>query len=336
MTDTLSLPQALLDRLTPGYRAFITSQPASYHVAFHTLTWSPAFRQASGFPVDMGQTPAVSVGSTRKIELCNGRFSVLVLTPEGEKPNEGWPVLLHMHGGGWVFGNVEGGISFFSRACVEAKCVVVSVGYRLAPEHPYPAAVDDAWDALLWVIGEGKDELGINPSKVAVGGVSAGGNLAAILAQRASVAGIPLVLQILTIPATDSSYSPTDPSGWTPSMREHEHIFALSVPDIFWFLDLYVPNLEDRTRPEVSPLLQDDPKAYERMAPALVSVMELDVLCSEGEKYAEKMRKFGVEVLLKKYKGLTHLNASSDRVCEVSRMSRDDRILALKIAFTKH
>ncbi|KAG8698925.1 hypothetical protein FRC08_005623 [Ceratobasidium sp. 394] len=303
-STAVAFPPALLDRIVPDYRAFIESWPASYHVPPHTITWSPSTRQATRTPIDMGQAPAVPVGSTRTIELCDGRFSVRVLTPEGEKPNEGWPVMVYMHGGGWTFGSAEGGISFFSRACVEAKCVVVSVDYRLAPENPFPAAVDDAWDALCWVVGEGKDELGIDTSRVAVGGGSAGGNLAAVLAQRASLAGIPLVLQILTVLLTNATYSLKARADWSPSMQEHEYIFALSALDVFWFLDRYVPKREDRALPDVSPLLQDDPKAYERMAPAFVSVMELDVLCSEGEMYAEKMKKFGVDVTLKVYKGI--------------------------------
>ncbi|KAG8739164.1 hypothetical protein FRC10_006087 [Ceratobasidium sp. 414] len=318
---TIDLPQSLLDCLVPDYRAFIESWPASHHVPPHTITWSPTTRQAAGVLVDMGQAPAVPVGSTRTIELCNGRFSVRVLTPEGEAPDEGWPVMVYMHGGGWTFGSAEGGISFFSRACVEAKCVAVSVDYRLAPENPFPAAVDDAWDALCWVVGEGKDGLGIDTSRVAVGGVSAGGNLAAVLAQRASLAGIPLVLQILTTLLTNATYSLKPRADWSPSMQEHEHTFALSALDVFWFLDRYVPKREDRALPDVSPLLQDDPKAYERMAPALVSVMELDVLCSEGEMYADKMKKFGVDV--------------TSKICEVSRTIRDDRIAALKAAFAK-
>lgn len=181
-----TIPQSLLDRLAPDYRAFVEAQPPTRWIPLHTIQWTSEFRQASGAPPDLGEADPVPVGSERTIQL--GQFSVSVLTPEGERPSEVWPVLLFIHGGGWVFGTVDSGKPFYSRACGEAKCVVVSVDYRLAPEHSFPTAVDDCWEALLWLRGSGKDELGIHVSRIAVGGVSSGGTLAAVIAQRASLA----------------------------------------------------------------------------------------------------------------------------------------------------
>lgn len=183
-----TIPQSLLDRLAPDYRAFVEAQPPTRWIPLHTIQWTSEFRQASGAPPDLGEADPVPVGSERTIQL--GQFSVSVLTPEGERPSEVWPVLLFIHGGGWVFGTVDSGKPFYSRACggrsssyayvrgfrpitiAEAKCVVVSVDYRLAPEHSFPTAVDDCWEALLWLRGSGKDELGIHVSRIAVGGVS--------------------------------------------------------------------------------------------------------------------------------------------------------------------
>ena len=185
-----TIPQSLLDKLPADYRAFIESKPPISRTALHTLKWSPSLRR----PVNLGQAHPVPVGSTRTIDL--GNFSVLVLTPEGDRPEEGWPVYMYMHGGGWVFGDVEAGNGIYSRICVgashsskvveigiewgdtEARCVVVSVDYRRAPEHPFPAAVDDCWKTLLWLCGAGKDELGIDASRIAVGGISAYANSA--------------------------------------------------------------------------------------------------------------------------------------------------------------
>lgn len=329
-----SIPQSLLDRLTPGYRAFVEAQPPGIRFPLHTLQWSSAFRQASALPPDYGQADPVPVGSERTIQL--GQFSVLVLTPDGERPSEGWPVLLFIHGGGWIFGTAETGKSFLSRACVEAKCVVVSVDYRLAPEHPFPAAIDDCWEALLWLRGPGKDELGIDLSRIAVGGGSAGGNLAAVVAQRASLASppIPLVLQLLGVPITDNTFKASDKSGWTPSMLEYQNVFSLRALDMLWCRDLYIPNEKDRARPDASPLLQDDKRAFEGLAPALIALAELDTLKSEGEMYAEKLKAHGVPVTLKEYKGLTHTGVAADRVCEVARTARNDQIEALKVAFS--
>ncbi|KAG9091278.1 hypothetical protein FRC06_000637 [Ceratobasidium sp. 370] len=322
-----ALSPALLDRLAPDYRAFVETQPPSRRIAFHALTWSPIFRGVPGVPPpDLGQAPPIPVGSTRTIELYGGRFSVRVLTPEGGKPPEGWPVLLFTHGGGWVMGTVETGSSFYTRACVD---------YRLAPENPFPAAIDDCFDALLWIVGPGKDEIGADTSRIAVAGVSSGGTLSAVVAQRAAHNGIPLALQIIFTPLTNATFSANDRASWPPSMQEYEHVFALRALDMLWLRDLYLPNLEERALPDASPLLQDDPKVYARMAPAFVGVMELDVLRSEAEMYAEKMRRFGVSVTLKEYKGATHLTLAADRVCQVARDIRNDQIAALKVAFAK-
>ncbi|KAB5589211.1 hypothetical protein CTheo_7339 [Ceratobasidium theobromae] len=356
MSDDLStsttIPQSVLDRLAPDYRAFVETQPATSRIPLYTIDLNSAFRQSLKLvpPLDLGQADYIPVGSTRTIQL--GQFSVLVLTPEGERPSGGWPAFLFIHGGGWVLGTVETGKQFYSRACVEAKCVVVSVDYRLAPEHPFPAAVEDCWEALRWLCGVGKDELEIDVSRIAVGGVSAGGNIAAVIAQRASLASprVPLVLQILTVPATNLTFTALDKSNWTPSMVEHQDVFALRALEMFWCRDYYVPKVEDRVNPDASPLLQEDKRAYEGLPPALVLVMELDVLKSEAEMYAEKMKLHGVPVTLKEYKGseleivnaspnrhagVTHLSVAADRVCEIACTIRSDQIEALKTAFAK-
>ncbi|KAG8684630.1 hypothetical protein FRC11_011825 [Ceratobasidium sp. 423] len=334
---SMDIPQALLDRLVPDYRAFVEAQPRAARVPLHTIEWSPEFRAiiSSAPPPDLGQAAPVPVGSTRRIDL--GKFSVRVLIPEGERPNEGWPVLLFIHGGGYMLGNAESGISFFSSACVEAKCVVVSVDYRLAPEHPYPAAIDDCWEAFRWLRGAGKEELGVDISRVAVAGVSSGATLSAIIAQRASLASprIPLVLQILVVPGADMTFTVEDQSRWTPSMLEYQNVWALRALDMLWLRDHYLPNVEDREKPDASPLLQEDKKAYEGLAPALVIVNELDILKDEGIIYAEKMREHGVSVTLKEVKGVTHIGLAADRVCEIARTLRTEEIEALKNAFSE-
>lgn len=334
---SMDIPQALLDRLVPDYRAFVEAQPPVARAPLHLIDWSPEFRTmiSSAPPPDLGQAAPVPVGSTRRIDL--GSFSLLVLTPEGERPNQGWPVLLFIHGGGYTLGNAETGISFFSRTCVEAECVVVSVDYRLAPEHPYPAAIDDCWEALQWLRGAGKQEFALDISRVAVAGVSSGATLAAITAQRATLASprIPLVLQVLIIPGTDMTFPATDKSKWTPSMLDYQNVWALRALDMLWLRDGYLPNVEDRAKPDASPLLQEDKEVYEGLAPALVVVTELDILKSEGIMYAEKMEGYGVPVILKEIKGLTHLGWTADRVCEVARTSRSEVINAVKKAFNK-
>lgn len=146
-----------------------------------------------------------------------------------------------------------------------------------------------------------------------------------MIAQRASLASprVPLVLQILTVPATNLTFTALDKSNWTPSRVEHQGVFALRALEMFWCRDYYVPRVEDRVNPDASPLLQEDKRAYEGLPPALVLVTELDVLKSEAEMYAEKMKLHGVPVTLKEYKGseLEIVNASPNRHAGVTHLS---------------
>ncbi|KAF8599640.1 hypothetical protein BDV93DRAFT_511484 [Ceratobasidium sp. AG-I] len=341
--DSNTIHQEILDRLDPEYRVYVESQPPASRVPFHTFQWSPAFRQVSP---DFGQALPVPVGSTCAINL--GKFSVLVLTPGGERPSEGWPALLFLHGGGWVLGTAETGIEFFSRACAGvfvcsvpkvgsidfgagARCVVVSVDYRLAPEDIFPAAVDDSWNALLWLSANGKSELGVDTSRIAIMGISSGANLAAVVAQRASLSSprISLMLQILLIPILNLTYDASNRELWPPSMKDHNPIFFSPSRG-----PVLVSGLA-RTSVDASPPLQTDQAAFDGMAPTWVGVAELSAVRSDGEIYAKKLEEFGVPVTLKTYKGATHMLIAADRICELARTIRNDQIEALKAAFAK-
>lgn len=138
--------------------------------------------------------------------------------------------------------------------------------------------------------------------------------MAAVIAQRASLAHIPLVLQILLIPLKNAAFSASDRAAWPPSMREHANVFSLRALDMLWLRDLYLPNEADRAHPDASPLLREGKEVFKRMAPAWVGVAELDILRSEAEMYAEKMKENGVDVTLRVFKGATHLTSAADRV----------------------
>ncbi|KAH7342146.1 alpha/beta hydrolase fold-domain-containing protein [Rhizoctonia solani] len=264
--------------------------------------WSPAFREP-GPPTDRGSSQPMEVGSKRTIQRAN--YLVQVMTPPGERPGRGWPAILYAHRGGWVLGDAGAEDELLSRLCVDAQCVTASVDYRLAPEHPFPAGLDDVWNALVWLSKEGDRELGIDPQRIAVMGGSAGGNLAAVVAQRASLTTprIPLVYQALITPVIDTSFSADDRLRWTPSMIEYEDNWDLRVLEMLWFRDLYLPNVHDRTKPDGSPCYQENKLAFEGMPPTWISVAEVDTLRSEGELYAEKLRAHGVPVTLKTLKG---------------------------------
>ncbi|KAF8707621.1 hypothetical protein RHS03_04413, partial [Rhizoctonia solani] len=139
--------------------------------AIHKLPWDPACRFR---PAGPGELEPCKVRSVQDLVIPGiPPVKVRVFNPPGEQPEGGWPVLVYCHGGGWVLGSINSENSFCTRACLTAECLVVSVDYRLAPEHIFPAAVDDSWAAMEWVYERGPPELGINRSKIAVGGSSA-------------------------------------------------------------------------------------------------------------------------------------------------------------------
>ncbi|CAE6537793.1 unnamed protein product [Rhizoctonia solani] len=332
MSSATGIPQAVLDQLDPEYRAFIISTGITVQSPINETRWSPALRQAY-LGTDTGSNQPMQVGSKRTTQL--GDYSVQVMTPPGEKPSRGWPAVLNSHRGGWVLGDAGAEDVMLSKICVNAQCVTVSVEYRLAPENPFPVGLDDVWNALLWLSKEGEHELGIDNERIAIMGGSAGGNLAAVVAQRAALASprIPLVYQALITPVIDTSFSADDRSRWTPSMVEHENNWDLTVLEMLWFRDLYLPNVHDRTKPEASPCYQEDKSALEGMPPTWISVAEVDTLRSEGEMYAEKLRTYGVPVTLKILKGLPHTGIKCDRVCDQVRKHHDELVKALRKAF---
>ncbi|CAE6478804.1 unnamed protein product [Rhizoctonia solani] len=323
MAVSWTIPPDFLNNLAPGYREFAQANPQGLP-PLHNIPWSPAFRQPPpGGAPDTGSEPPIPVESQRTIDLKD--FSLQVMFPDEERPHAGWPVVLHLHGGGWVFGNAASDNGLLSRLCVGAKCVVVSVDYRLAPEHPYPAAVNDSWDALLWLHNIGAEQLGIDPSRIALMGGSAGANLAAVVVQRASLSSprVPIKLQVLLVPVTDTSFTAEDRSRWTPSMIEYENNFSLPVVNMLWARDRYLPNPDDWTNPEASPKYQENPAAFEGAPNTLIVVAELDALRNDGERYARKLEQFGVPVTVKALEGLTHGAIAADRVCETARVFRD-------------
>jgi len=222
-----------------------------------------------------------------------GEIPIRVYTPEGARP---LPGLVYFHGGGWVIGSIEGH-DITCRALTNASgCVVVSVEYRLAPEHPFPASVEDAYAATRWV-SEHAAELGIDPTRLAVGGDSAGGNLAAVVAQLAREAGgPPLAFQLLVYPVTGNSFD-------TASYRDNADGYFLTRDWMRWFWQYYLPDESARADPRAAPLMAED---LSGLPPALVITAEFDPLRDEGEAYARALREAGVDVTVTRYDGMIH------------------------------
>ena len=204
-------------------------------------------------------------------------------------------LLVYFHGGGWVLGNVETHDHVARALAAESGCAVVSVDYRLAPEHPFPAAVDDAFAVSAW-IHEKSRSLGCDPERLAIGGDSAGANLAAVVTQSGRV---PFRFQLLVYPVTDAR-------GVTASYEELSEGYGLTRAGMRWFLEHYLAGGEGGPAdPLVSPLLADD-SAFAASPPTLVVTAELDPLRDEGEAYAARLRAAGVPAVDTRYDGMVH------------------------------
>nr|WP_246526733.1 alpha/beta hydrolase [Plastoroseomonas hellenica] len=251
--------------------------------AFETLSPTEARRvYAAGRtvlqpdPVDVAETRALMAG-TVPLRLYRG---------VGTMPAEVLPCLLYLHGGGWVFGDLDTHDGVCRRLANDARCCVVSVDYRLAPEHPFPAAIEDAAAALAWV-ARNAAELGIDGARIAVGGDSAGGNLAAVLALMGRDGSLPRsVFQALLYPATDLTMA----SGSYARITEGVPLTATTMR---WFIDHYTPDPASRQDWRASPLRAT---SLAGLPPALVLSCGLDPLCDEARHYAERLAAEGVRV----------------------------------------
>lgn len=206
------------------------------------------------------------------------------------------PVLIYFYGGGWTLGNLETCDAICRRLANSTPCVVVSASYRLAPENPFPAAVDDCLAATRQ-IADRAESFGGDCSRVAVGGDSAGGNLAAVVALMArDGAGPELAAQLLVYPNTDSAAE-------TASMVENNDPAFFNARSIAWYRSHYLASPDDATNPLVSPLRAE---SLAGLPPALVITAELDPLRDEGEQYARRLADSGVQTRLSRYDGMIH------------------------------
>ena len=207
------------------------------------------------------------------------------------------PTVVFFHGGGFVIGDLETHDDHARLLCHQAEVAVLSIDYRLAPEHPFPAAYDDCLAATVWAVAH-IDQLGGEASRVAVAGDSAGGNLAAAVALSARDAGIALKAQLLLYPATDFREDELH-----HSRLENAEGFFLTADDMAWFGNAYTPEPAQRLNPRASVLLEPD---LAGVAPAVLCTAEFDPLRDEGNAYAKALAAAGVEVRHTEFAGLIH------------------------------
>lgn len=220
-----------------------------------------------------------------------GDLPVRVYRPAGDGP---LPTLLYLFGGGWTLGGIDTADGICRRLANASGGQVLTVGYRLAPEHPFPAAVHDCHAAAAWIAAH-PEEFGADPQRLAVGGDSAGGNLAAAVTLLARTAGPRLAGQLLVYPNTDQR-ADRAPAGDEDPLLFNRH-------SVDWYRRHYLPDPADAADPLASPLLADD---LSGLPPALVVTAEYDPLRDEGERYAARLRAAGVPVTLSRYPGMIH------------------------------
>jgi acetyl esterase len=241
-----------------------------------------------------GPAPSMARVEEHRIPAPDGPVPVRVLVPL--EPARG--VIVYYHGGGWVLGTPDEFDTLARRLAERTSCAVVLVDYRLAPEHRYPAAVDDAYAALVWTGRRLRAIAGTTEDvPLIVAGDSAGGNLAAVMARRArDRGGPPLALQVLIYPVTDADFD-------RPSYTDPENQLLLTREAMIWFWDHYAPDSARRKEADASPLHATD---LAGLPPAVVLTAEHDVLRDEGEAYAERLTAAGVPVEVKRHAGQMH------------------------------
>jgi acetyl esterase len=246
-----------------------------------------------------------------------GEIPVRIYAPESGRP---LPVLVYFHGGGWVIGSLETHDAACRLLAKRAPAVVVSVDYRLAPEHKFPAAAEDCYAATRWV-AENAAALGGDPSRLAVGGDSAGGNLAAVVSLMARDRKAPAIaFQLLVYPVTNWSYD-------TPSYRDNADGYLLTKDAMVWFWNHYLRDERDGANVYASPLRAEN---LSGLPPARVITAEFDPLRDEGEAYAARLHTAGVKVATRRYDGLIHGFFTMCAVFDQARQAIDDGAAALR------
>jgi acetyl esterase/lipase len=303
--------------LDPEMKSLLDAMAKAKLPAFHTLTPIAARKQMATQFGQGAAEPIVEV-EDREIPGPGGPVPVRIYKPSSSAR---LGVLVYFHGGGWVLGNSAMTDQPCRMLANQAGCAVISVEYRLAPEHKFPAAPDDCFAVTKWTAEHGAS-LGLDPRRIAVGGTSAGGTLAAVVALMArDRGGPPLAFQLLIYPATTSELT-------SPSQREFaDDGYILSRADMEWFWGHYLNGDIDRTNPYACPDFADN---LAGLPPALVITAEYDPLRDEGEAYAARLRAGGAPVVLTRYEGVTHGFFGMPSLLKKSRLAIADAAAALR------
>jgi acetyl esterase len=281
--DAAAVYKALQEAGRPPYETLTPAEARAYYLQARVVT-NPE-------PPELKSVKPLSIPSP------SGAIPARLYAPTKLRQTDGLaPCLVFFHGGGWVIGNLDTHAVACRKLAHEGELIVISVDYRLAPEHKFPAAVDDAITATNWIADNAK-QLGVDPSRLMVGGDSAGGNLAAVVSLTARDSGGPAIAgQVLIYPATDFAMK-------QPSHSEPETSILLTHTVIKWFRDHYLNDLSDGQDWRASPALA---KTLAGLPPAYVLTAGADPLRDEGNEYAARLQQAGVAVTTKTFPGQFH------------------------------
>ncbi len=301
--------------LDPAIAGLLDEMAASGAPAINELPPS----EARLLPDNLVELGGEGADVASQVEGDAGGVPCVVYTPHGDGP---FPVLVWIHGGGWVIGGPQHYHSQCRDLAAGAGCIVVSIDYRLAPEHKAPAAVDDCTTAVAWVL-DNAAELGGDPGRVAVGGDSAGGNLSALMAQQF---GSRLAAQLLVYPCTDFSFT-------SPSIDENADGYFLTKAAMEWFAGHYLDECGVATDdPRVCPGSASD-DVLAATPPAFVITAEFDPLRDEGEAYGARLQSLGVPTKVRRYDGMIHAFYVMKGLTPVAAEAIDDSTDFLRRAF---
>lgn len=308
--------------LDPQTQLVLAQLAAAGAPPLETLTPEQA---RTAFSLPQGETEPVGKVEDRTIPGPGSDIPIRVYYPKDSQATNN-PALVYYHGGGWVVGNIDTHDNVCRALTNLANCVTISVDYRLAPEHKFPAAVEDSYAAVKYVYDHAED-FQIDRSRIAVGGDSAGGNLAAVVSNLAKDKKTPAIcFQLLLYPSTNLGGEPT------VSMKENAEGYFLTKGTMEWFRDCYLTSEQDKLNPLLSPYLYEN---FSDLPPALVITAEYDPLRDEGEDYSKKLAEAGVDVESVRYDGTIHGFISMAVVINKGKEALVKSGNALRAAFSK-
>jgi acetyl esterase len=312
--------------LDPESQRLIDLMAAANRPAWNTLSPQAARDlYLSLRPASQGPRPAEAKVVDRSIPGPASDLAVRIYRPASAPADAKLPCLVYAHGGGWVFGNLDSHDVLCAQFALEAGIVVFAIDYRLAPEARFPGAFDDVVAGLKWVAANGAS-IGVDPTRLAIGGDSAGGNLAAAVSIWARDNGGPnLRLQLLAYPVTDAV-------GRAESYRRFEDGFGLNAATMEWFFDLYTPDKSNRSVWRISPLRAT---SLSGLPPALVITAGYDPLRDEGRAYAFRLHQEGTQADLVEFGGMLHGFLSSPMLLHGARRGTSLAAAALREALVQ-